>query len=304
MVEREHYNLDLLLDFLECLQSQLSVFFFVVLVGSLMGKQWYLRPWLEHYYKKAYAERSKVRKRRLRDTLNDPVLLVQIEENLLKRPDIDGDRQKMLQALEEIRDHANRDTSAEGLEDKATTKGYEKIEAANMILRATILIAIVGFCCSTYYPFFATSVRNVGEVHSYARQEPVLERYGRWSNHMYTANVVKKPMKKDPGEFWDDDAFDVKGEEQQHGEALPARRLFIVDSYGYGEDIDQCGGFGGIISWSIFCLVHSLHSFKMLRDVSRKKRCCPAAAKEKYNASSTTNKDGNNKEDLEQPLLH
>jgi hypothetical protein len=92
--------------------------------------------------------------------------------------------------------------------------------------------------------------------------------------------------------------------EHQHGEAWPARRLSIFDPYNYDEEADQCGGFGGIMSWSIFCLVHLLHSFKMLRDVSRKKRCCPAAVKEGDDASSTTHNDGNDKDDLEQPLLH
>lgn len=131
------------LDFVEASLSYIG--WWVALIGSVLFKRCKLRPWLERHYKTTYIRRLQIRKRRLRDILNDPVLVLDLERSMEKQ--YKGNRKRVLEAIERLRQNAQADVPTDGEDDDgedhdANTKGDSKKQAAKTIFYGTIAIGV------------------------------------------------------------------------------------------------------------------------------------------------------------------
>jgi hypothetical protein len=133
---------DITLDCWDRILSKLcSKIFWILLFLTLILKHYVLRPWLENYYKETYATRQQRKKRRLRDALNDPVLVIDLENRFLQS--FGGDKQKVLQAMEDLRNYAGTTAETDDVaDDDHDTKGEEKMQAAKSMWTLTILASM------------------------------------------------------------------------------------------------------------------------------------------------------------------
>jgi hypothetical protein len=153
--------LDSIMDVGSCLASSLtSIGWLVALTGSVWLKRHKLRSWLERHYKTTHVQRLQLRKRRLRDTLKDPVLVLDLERSMEKK--YKGNRKRVLEAMEQLRQKAAAaqtevPTGADGNEEEkdhdAQTKGDEKKQAANTIMFGTIATAVLAHAMLNIYGF-------------------------------------------------------------------------------------------------------------------------------------------------------
>lgn len=265
------------LDSAECLASRLlSLSFWLTLVATLMLKQCVLLPRLEQHYKKTHAARAQRRKRRLRETLNDPVLALHMEEQLLRRRDIQGDRTKMLEAMQQIREMSQQDTADGDDQDDewgkggATTKGQEKYEAANAIFYGTLLVSILLFSIANTIGY------SIANTIGYSQGFPGGNLVAGESLHVVSvtaeAHDSLRPMIVSSG--------------TNNIRAIHGRRL--SESW----NSDACGGWGPLVFMVFFSCIHIAHSYKLLRDATRRPK-----------RSSAPPQDEPQKSDLEQPLL-
>lgn len=259
------------LDSAECLASRLlSLTFWLLLVATMVLKQHVLLPRLEQHYKKTHAVRAQRRKRRLRDTLNDPVLALNLEEQLLRRWDIQGDRTKMLEAMQQIREMSE-DTADAGEDSEkggATTKGQEKYEAANAIFYGTIFASILLFSIANTMVYSEGISGGGGE-----RLQAMSVSYATATTH-----AIPRVSRQ------------IHLSEGSNTRQIHRRRL----SESWNSDV--CGGWGPLLFMVFFCCIHILHSYKLVRDATqRPKRSVPPKGME--------DKLLRPKSDLEQPLL-
>jgi hypothetical protein len=163
--------LGVIVDVGSCLvSSPLSAFgWWAALTGSVLFKRYKLQPWLERHYKTTYDQRLQLRKRQLRDTLNDPVLVLGLERSMEKK--YEGNRKRILEAIEQLRQNAQEAELPTGGDDSedhdANKNGNEKKQAAKKILSGTILIAVLWLNIFGFvHSFFTTreSCDDLGEL--------------------------------------------------------------------------------------------------------------------------------------------
>ena len=181
----------------------LSITFWIFLsLISSFALQWYVPPRLERYYTKTYEERVTVRKRRLRQSLCDPVLVRDLEHQILRRRDIQGDRSKMILAMKELRERAaeegkkNDDDVCNPQDEKRNDKirNDARKEAAKTMFRATIVLPITFFSALNLRPldlFLANTrpplwwPRYSGDYYSYSYLNYYLPSCSRNSESYY-----------------------------------------------------------------------------------------------------------------------
>jgi hypothetical protein len=130
----------------------------VFLAVTLWMKHYLLVPYLERQYKKNAAQRQKLRTRRLRDTLTDPVLVRDLERRLMIQ--YQGDTSQVQDAMDRRRQQVSyydatppstfTETTSRNIEghheeeeeNDYSTRGEEKKEAATQILYGTFALAI------------------------------------------------------------------------------------------------------------------------------------------------------------------
>eukprot|EP00797_Seminavis_robusta_P033667 Sro788_g202470.2 (249) ;mRNA; r:3976-4722 len=242
-------------------------------------------PRMQKHYKRTLGERTKLRKRRLRDTLNDPVLTLQMEDSILLRPDIQGDRHKMLQFMQQIRDHANSpdEDQVDDQDEKRdnTTKGLEKYEAALVLCRGTIVLSVLFYCACTTSSFFSA-------IHTTS--------FG-WGSDLDDSTLVSTYM-YDPLYMYDPKSSipyykTYKIYKRQHDDIRMLELDIQNAMYNFCDD-------GMEFLYTVwFCLIHMAHSYKILYDASaHKKRSKSTSTRQRENTEKNDNVP-----DLEQPLL-
>lgn len=135
---------DLLLDVVEFFQdvtvyvfrSLCSIEWWSILAATLILKHFTIRPLLEDYYRKSFVRRQEVRRRRLRDTLNDPILLIGLERRLERIHK--GHKQLVLENIQNLRILSETEISADD-----DTKGEEKRQTLRMILWSTSILSLL-----------------------------------------------------------------------------------------------------------------------------------------------------------------
>jgi hypothetical protein len=136
--------LDSMMDVGSCVvySTLLSIAWWAALmIGSVVLKRYNLRPWLERHF----VQRLQLRTRRLRDTLSDPVLVLDLERTMEKR--YKGNRQRVLEAMEQLRQNAEAEVptnkgDSDDDDHDAKTKGDEKKQAAKTIMYGTVVMAL------------------------------------------------------------------------------------------------------------------------------------------------------------------
>mmetsp|Transcript_13013 Transcript_13013/g.19744 ORF Transcript_13013/g.19744 Transcript_13013/m.19744 type:complete len:251 (+) Transcript_13013:56-808(+) len=101
----------------------------ILTLATIGLKRTILRQRLEQCYKKSYAKRIRARRRRLRDMMNDPVLVLDLERRFdYHHP---NDKQRVLQEMDALRTLANTEIKQEdenkGDERRRTTKSIESL---------------------------------------------------------------------------------------------------------------------------------------------------------------------------------
>mmetsp|Transcript_12325 Transcript_12325/g.18924 ORF Transcript_12325/g.18924 Transcript_12325/m.18924 type:complete len:252 (-) Transcript_12325:246-1001(-) len=128
-----------LLDFRDIVISGLfaedAISFWVVVFATIGLKRIFFRPCLEKKYKSSFARRQRLKQRRLRDTLNDPILVLGLEKRLDRQ--FDGNRKQVLEAMNQLRTKSEREVT-----DDDDSRGEEKRQAASVILRGTLAFCL------------------------------------------------------------------------------------------------------------------------------------------------------------------
>lgn len=127
------------------------------LVSTILLKHQVVRPMLEKYGKKTAVERRRRKQRRLKDTLNDPVLVIGLEHKYMKF--FKGDKQAALQAIDNLRDMAEKE-----IKEDDEPKGSEKRVAAEWLLLGTAIVGGFSFSFALAFSFFETSVIRTGDL--------------------------------------------------------------------------------------------------------------------------------------------
>jgi len=118
--------------------QQLSLWFCLVIwsmvFGSTIGlKRRFLRPYLEKKAKANFVYKVRLRKRRLRETLNDPVLVSDLKRRIRGTPD------QVSQAIDRLRTMSEQEVD----NDDDCSRGQEKKEAGSTIMFGTVLVALL-----------------------------------------------------------------------------------------------------------------------------------------------------------------
>jgi hypothetical protein len=148
----------------------------LLLAVTLWMKHYWLVPYLERHYKKNAAQRQKLRTRRLRDTLADPVLVRDLERRLMIQ--YRGNTSHVQDALDRMRQEVSNYYSSslsssteshrrdiegrheEEENDDYSPRGEEKKEAATQILYGTFVSAIVLYVLQSFYMVFIWQQHN------------------------------------------------------------------------------------------------------------------------------------------------
>jgi len=118
--------------------QQLSLWFCLVIwclvFGSTIGlKRKFLRPYLEKKAKSNLVYKVRLRKRRLRETLNDPVLVSDLKRRIRGTPD------QVSQAIDRLRTMSEQEVD----NNDDCSRGQEKKEAGSTIMFGTVLVALL-----------------------------------------------------------------------------------------------------------------------------------------------------------------
>ena len=102
--------------------------------GSTIGlKRKFLRPYLEKKAKANFVYKVRLRKRRLRETLNDPVLVSDLKRRIRGTPD------QVSQAIDRLRTMSEQEVD----NNDDCSRGQEKKEAGSTIMFGTVLVALL-----------------------------------------------------------------------------------------------------------------------------------------------------------------
>ena len=114
----------------------LSLKFILLVITAIVLKRKVLKPWLEKHLKRSLYQRRCLKQRQIKDSLNDPVLLVSLEHRYQQR--YPGNPQRVLQAIDNLRNLAEQEISPED-----DTKGEEKKMAARHLFIGTAVLFVL-----------------------------------------------------------------------------------------------------------------------------------------------------------------
>lgn len=130
------FAVDAVTDSFLCGVNAVSCWSLWVLIGITVAvkRYWGLRR-LQTHVQKSFVQRQRLRKRRLRDALNDPVLLLHFEDRLRKAHN--GNEQRVLESIESLRVSAETPVS-----DQDDAKDYRQ-DAAKLLMKGSLAVYLI-----------------------------------------------------------------------------------------------------------------------------------------------------------------